>query len=729
MPDQPTRGARAAYDRYLAGMDASMRQKVALTAAHLLCRGRVADMGMGSGAGSRALAALYPQLEVVGVDVDETMVALAREKHVLPNLTFVAGDVAKPVFADGSLDGVFDSSVLHHVTTFGGYDHQNAARALAVQARALRDHGVLVVRDFVDPGPGEVLLDVPADDGDAGDDPRTSSTAALFARFSREFRSLHAKPGFAFTTHPDPRPGWKRFGTTHTLAAEFLLRKDYRADWVAEVKEEYTYFTQDRFEQVFAALGLRVLASTPLRNPWIVRHRFDGKCALWTTGGGPLEVPPTNIVVVGERVPAGEGVRFREAGEAPPLEYLELTCWLDARDGRVKDLVRRPHLSVDVVPHFEAYGETFVVARTSYPRPILGADTRGVASLDGSRPAEYVAEPLVVVQTDKPVAQTVEESLAELARVESSAVRRFRAAGTYYPSPGGLQEEVRAMLVEVEPLFVEERGGNATGWSTSGRVRAIEAQQVLRAAQVGGLEDARLELNVYELLLQLGRSVGPWIGEAIELKEGAAPANATTMDALASRPRRRAFTRAPKEASTGFLELRCSTFEELDAKGAVVAQQPLELVVPRKLGACTIACAPLRRHGGHVWLGIDDDDLPAAQCFEGHSELLVAPAWRLPRDVRTMTPAIAWMKARLAAEYGVTAGGTWELGGRWHPSPGATPEVVHAIAVEVEAEAPTTRPLAWVRLADAIAGRGNVRDGHLRVVTLRAAHAVGVLDA
>ena len=59
-----------------------------------------------------------------------------------------------------------------------------------------------------------------------------------------------------------------------------LLRKDYRADWEAEVKEEYTYFTQERFEAVFAALGLRVLASTPIRNPWIVRHRFEGKYAM-----------------------------------------------------------------------------------------------------------------------------------------------------------------------------------------------------------------------------------------------------------------------------------------------------------------------------------------------------------------------------------------------------------------------------------------------------------------
>src|SRR5215831_13818487 len=95
------RGGLGAYERYLAGMDASMRQKVALTAAHLLCRGRVADMGMGSGAGSYALAALYPELDVVGVDLDAEMVARAAKAHVLPNLSFVVGDVAAPVFADG----------------------------------------------------------------------------------------------------------------------------------------------------------------------------------------------------------------------------------------------------------------------------------------------------------------------------------------------------------------------------------------------------------------------------------------------------------------------------------------------------------------------------------------------------------------------------------------------------------------------------------------------------
>src|SRR5262245_36715227 len=118
------RGGLDAYARYLAGMDASMRIKVALTAAHLLCEGRVADMGMGSGAGSHALAALYPRLDVVGVDIDATIVELARQRYSLPNLTFQHGDIGAPVFPADSLDGIFDSSVLHHVTSYRGYRHE-----------------------------------------------------------------------------------------------------------------------------------------------------------------------------------------------------------------------------------------------------------------------------------------------------------------------------------------------------------------------------------------------------------------------------------------------------------------------------------------------------------------------------------------------------------------------------------------------------------------------------
>jgi hypothetical protein len=365
----------------------------------------------------------------------------------------------------------------------------------------------------------------------------------------------------------------------------------------------------------------------------------------------------------------------------------------------------------------------------SYPRPILRADPRGTLPLDGARTVAYVTEPITVLQGDKPLGQTVEEALASVARIDSSAIHSFQLAGTYYPSPGGVQEEVRSMHVEIEPLFVEERIANASGFSTSGRVRAIEAQQVLRSAQVGGLPDARLELNVYELLLRLGRPVGPWIGESIALEESESPRSRTSMEELRRRPPRRAWARVAKDASPGFLELRCSVFEELDAAGRVLARAPLEAVIPRPVSSNTIATAVLARWQGEVWLGVDDDDLPAAQCFHGNSHVLVAPAWRLPRGISGPTAARAWIRERLAKEHDVECGEIWELGGRYHPSPGVTPEVVHPLAVHVKRERGGGRALRWVPLRDAVKNLADLTDGHLRIVALRAAHALGLFDA
>jgi SAM-dependent methyltransferase len=719
------RGSGEAYARYLAAMDASMRQKVALTAAHYLCRGRVADMGMGSGAGSHALAALYPSLEVVGVDVDPRMVALARERHRLPNLRFIEGDVAAEVFEPETLDGILDSSVLHHVTSFGGYRHAAAAAAIEAQVRALRVHGVLVVRDFVAPEDGDalVLLDLPDADGDGSDDPATCSTAALLGRFAREFRSLSPRPGFAHEELPPARAGWRRFRLSHRHAVEFLLRKDYRTDWVQEVKEEYTWASRSECEALFARLGLRMLASTPLRNPWIVAHRWAGKVELRTAAGAPLELPPTNYVIAGERVAPGDGVRFRAVRAPAPPRFLSLRHFAHRATGQVRDLVRRPHLTVDVVPHFDVGGDAFVVAKMSYPRPLLALGEG--RALDGSTPTTYVTEPLNALQEDRPFGETAEAALARYG-IPPGRIRRFRPGGTYYPSPGGVEEEVRSVLVEVEPTFVEEVVENHTGFSGAGRVRAIEAEQVLRAAQVGGLADARLELNVYELLLQLGRDPGPWIGDEIAVPD-AGPVRATPLAELTGRAPRRMFQPAAPERSPGFLSLQAYELEERGARGPT-GRRTLEVVTPRALSAVTVATALLRREGDRVFLGLDDDDLPAAQVFTGHSSLLVTPAWRLPRDGCTFAAAKAFVAGRLAAEYDASVAAFHELGGRYHPTSGATPEVVHPLAVVVDrAGAAALRRLHWVLLEELVQDRSVLLDGHLRVVALRAAHAVGVL--
>jgi SAM-dependent methyltransferase len=719
------RGAESAYDSYLRGMDASMRQKVALTAAHLLCEGRIADMGMGSGSGSFALASLYPDLQVIGVDVSPEMVERARERYRLANLSFVLGDIATACFPPGSLESILDSSVLHHVTTFGGYDRGAAARCLEAQARELADDGVLVLRDFVDPGPGMVWLDVRADDGDESDDPKRCSTARLLERFAREFRALlpPAERGFPCrrvepTAACPLAPGFQRYELGHTHAVELVLRKDYRESWDVEVLEEYTYATQAELEAVMARLGMHVLASTPIRNPWIVRHRFAGKIRLFTTAGEALEAPPTNFVLVGQKVPAGQGVRIVEAAAHDPIGYLELGSWRHRESGRVRDLARRPGLTLDAVPWFRRGDSIHVLARRSYPRPILAC--AGIA-IDGSGIVTYVTEPLTVVQGDKPAAQTVAELVAAFPAI--GEVRGIEPGTRYYPSPGGIQEEVRSVFAEIPPCNVAEPLANVSGFSTSGVVRAIEARQLLRAAQVGGLSDARLELATYDLLLRHGLDTGDWIGEALLLRE--APGPSQRLDHLLARPPRRAF--ATTTESAGFLDVRCAAFAELDAAGRELGRQLRELVAPRAHRLESVAVAVLRRTHDVIHIGLDDDDLPAAQCFEGRSDLWIAPAWRLPLGIAGITAARAFVVERLAAEHGLRCGDVFELGGRYHPSAGLTPEVVYPLAVEILDESAAPKPLAWVPLADAVARRADLHDGHLRVVLVRAAHALGLL--
>ena len=308
------RGTQAAYEAYFAGMDASMQQKVALTTAHFPVRGRIADMGSGSGRGTYDLACLYGGLELVGVDINPVSVERAAREFQRPNLSYVVGDISEMVFPPESLDGVLDSSVLHHVTSFNNFDVGRVHVTLDRQVAQLKTGGVIIIRDFVIPdGPERVRLDLPASDGSEAGEVAELSTAALFERFAREWHgSVNRDAPVPFERSESPRAGFVRYEVALRAAAEFVLRKDYRADWATEVLEEYTYLSQSQFEESFRSLGLRVVTSRPLWNPWIVQNRFEGKFHLSDLGGNTLPFPPTNYLIVGEKVRAGSGVELFE---------------------------------------------------------------------------------------------------------------------------------------------------------------------------------------------------------------------------------------------------------------------------------------------------------------------------------------------------------------------------------------------------------------------------------
>jgi SAM-dependent methyltransferase len=99
---------------------------------------RALDLGCGSGRHSTMLAARYHQ--VLGVDISEPMLQIARARHAQPNITYqqrdlrhVRGDT------DGRFDLVFSVNTLHHVSDLEQTLHQ--------------------IRDLVTPGGRVILVD------------------------------------------------------------------------------------------------------------------------------------------------------------------------------------------------------------------------------------------------------------------------------------------------------------------------------------------------------------------------------------------------------------------------------------------------------------------------------------------------------------------------------------------------------------------------------------------
>ena len=691
-----------------------MQQKVALTTAHFPVRGRIADMGSGSGRGTFDLASLYDGLELIGVDVNPISVERAHEKFQRPNLSYVVGDISQLVFPANSLDGILDSSVLHHVTSFNNFDVNRVFTTLDNQVAQLKTGGVIIIRDFVIPdGPAQVLLDLPVADG----------TAALFEVFARDWRSsVNPDGSVPFTLLKSQRAGFVRVQLTLRAAAEFVLRKDYRADWDTEVLEEYTYLSRAQFEAAFRARGLRVVTSRPLWNPWIVRNRFEHKFYLSDLDEQPLPFPPTNYLIVGEKVDSDEGVELCETRSevlATP-KFLKLSAHRHKETGEAWELVERPHQTIDIVPWIDDEGQILVLAKKDFPRPLVNAcaeQTRiGGASLSG-----YLTEPISAIVDGPPSRDEVLRVLRERANLAEADVIAIGEPHSYYTSPGGVNELVLACLVQVRPgATFDSAFPNYTSFRSAGTVRELDAQQVLRASHVGGMFDARLEINIYRLLRELERSTGPWIGAPIKLTE---QAFALEAEVIAPSPQN-AFE--PGELSDGprFLAIREGTFLERTRSGEVISEVAFEYVAPQRLSLGTVTVIPVLKTRDGIYAGIELRDLPAVQSFAGSSQILTLPSWRLPLSLRSIGELPAFITTALYRDFALTVRNTWELGGSYFSSPGVTPEVVYPFAVEVDATETPSSPLHFIDCATL--NPDHLHDAHLIIATHRLRHALGL---
>jgi hypothetical protein len=621
------------------------------------------------------------------------------------------------------------------VTSFNGFDRRQITRTLRNQVAQLKPGGVLIIRDFVVPDEAEklVLLDLPTGDGEDSGAISELSSAALFEIFARDFRcSLNTNAPVLYERRESTREGFARFETTLRYATEFVLRKDYRDHWAPELLEEYTYFSQDDFEEGFRRENLRIVVSMPLWNPWIVENRFQNKFYLSDLSSKPLVFPPTNFLIVGEKVAPREGVRLAEkSGAALDVSkensFLKLKFYRHRETGQIFELAERPQQTIDLLPWFETEnGQLFVLAKKDFPRPVVNAGGEK-KNLNRANYSGYLTEPLsAIADLGAPPAANLKSEISGIlekrANLSEDEILEIGAPAFYYTSPGGIDERVESFLVKIAPFEKPPQTiENYTPFSSAGAVREMDALQVLRASHVGGMFDARLEINLYRLLRKLNRSASAWIGASVSPSRQKFSGRIETSLEI----EKRAAFEPIESSANSFLELRKSEFVETDSNDKEIARAELEYVVPQTLSKNTVAAMPFIMTENSVLVGIEMRDLPAPQRFSGSSQLACVPAWRLPNEVEHKFALERFLEVKFARDFGVRIVKAWELGGSYFTSAGITPEIVYPAAVEIAADYSCQTELKFFHLTDLLEISEKLEDAHLLILLNRLGHALG----
>ena len=315
-----------------------------------------------------------------------------------------------------------------------------ALNTLKRQAELLKDKGILVVRDFVKPEEKEVILEL--SDVVKDDSPSDSELLLLFSKTARSLSPL-AERGFPLREVESSNGTTRRFRLFYSDAVEFIRRKDYYGNWDIELQEEYGYLTQREFEDVFRSLGLRIIVSSSIHNPWIIEHRYKGCFRLYDLDGTEIGFPPTNYLIAGEKTNNGKELRLIRHLPLPALSYLQYSSFRNKDTGEIYDVVKRPNEVIDFLPYYQEGEAITVLAKHGYPRPLANVHTDNPV-IDGKYFSGYVTEGITIGKTEEPGI-----ALERRFGIAKGQYDSLKTSLNYYTSPGGISERVSSMFISL----------------------------------------------------------------------------------------------------------------------------------------------------------------------------------------------------------------------------------------------------------------------------------------
>jgi len=691
-------------------------RKAWFTSSHLLLAdgAKIVDMGCDDGAFTYCLAVMNPKLKFTGLDKSKRQINKAKESYKIFNLEFKIGDVSSELFEANSIDAIINSYILHEVFSGSRYNERIVADTLRKHFKMLKKGGIMFIRDYARPPPEEFVLMEMKDEQSTGKELSKLSEADLLLWYAE-----HARPrqdpgcgGFFLEELPERIPRTRLFKLPYKWAYEFIMRKDDRKSWDAELPMEYAFFTQREFKKELRALGARVQYCGPYWDEDIINEKFEGHFRLYANNGEPLGHPPTCFIAVAIKLAERKSLNIEERRPSTvDSGNLKISAMRNQKTGEIMDVVSRGMEVNEIIPYrVDDDGRLKVYLYDGIARSISNAVPRGGINVDGRVWSGHMVEPIAV---DGEAMSSVQEPDVKHSALfardylglkpDSSAV--LEHGPDYYPAPDYIDEKIKTFYLKVSEKKGEITPKNILGHSdkfqAKGVIREMSAQKVLDAITVGMIPNARLELQILSLFQHLKMTAETWSDKQIRLKASKINERLNVKQLLKSlgEPDDRFVA---IKGTTGQLRPVHSVFvEEGNTRGSIsgLTSQDVDFVVHDDRTINTVVVLPMTKDlKGEMHAGVNLKYLPIPQRHEGNGLSISAPSFDLPPEVTHQKQ----IKRFIADKMGVHIEMVIKMGESYYAHLGMTPQRIHPYAVAAPAQAfkdPGTKFIPFYQMA------------------------------
>lgn len=685
-------------DRYEALKDLphTIIRKAWFTLAHLMLEpgSTVVDMGCQGGRMAYAMALLAPEYKIIGVDMSKKLIQSAEETYIAPNLEFVCGDVGAPdLFKPGSIDAIIDSFILHEIYSGAHFNDRPVLQTLENQFSLLKTGGIVFIRDFAMPtyNTEYVLMEMPDVDS-RGPDLKDMSGADLLVWYSE-----HARPsldpgchGFFLEELPPRFPKTRLFRLPSKWAYEFIMRKDEREIWEAELPKEYTFFSEREYRKALRSMGGRVLYTAPHWDDQYISACFDGHFRLYDENGTALGNPPTSFVAIAQKVGERNSLRLNERRPSQnPNSHLRIQAMRNDIDGRMIDVISRDISTTEILPYrVTEDGNLHVFVHIGVPRGIVNAVPRNGRDLDGKRWSGHMTEAIAInTETISNIGENDIKGTVYLMRdsigLKPMPDRTLEKGPAFYPAPDFIDERIETRYIEVEkpngPIEPKSVTPDIVGFTVKGRIVEMNAQVILNAISVGIVPNAQLEMQILALYQKLGLKAEAWADTPLNLPEVDVP-KTDVKDLLRKMTDTDNRYRQVRGSAGQWKALQSIFVDEGQVNGGLtgLASRDIDFVVSDETTENIAVILPLVKSlSGEVMAGFVTDYLPVPQRYKGSGFTVNAPTLALPREITSVETA----RQYIADHFQVNIENVVKMGESFFCHIGLTPQRIYPFAM------------------------------------------------